>query len=186
MKIKDYQIFGDHTDTLKELSKDTSFDPPQYMTQRTDIATNFDAVKRSYTNSLGLSEDFATSCDALLFLPTKAVLIEFKNGKVKTSEVKTKIRDSLIIYGGITGKSIADTRNDMEFVLVYNECKNSKSQNTSGHSSSKTNIANHVAQRAKTEIILFDLNRFQTLCFRSVHTYTQQEFENYLRRNGLS
>ena len=180
MKIEDYPIFSDHRDTLKEMSKDTSQGQSQYMTERMEEAVNFDLVKRAYTNNLGLSEETASSCDSLAFLSAGPIFIEFKNGKVKTADVKTKIRDSLLIYGGITGQTIADTRMQMEFVLVYNGQKNlDKSQ-------SKAAIIAHLANRANTEYIRFDLERFQTLYFKAVHTYTPEEFEKFLIEKGLS
>lgn len=189
MKIEDYPIFSGHMDTLKEMSKDTSGSQPQYMTERTEEAVNFDLVKRDYTNRLGLSEDTASSCDSLAFLPAGSVFIEFKNGKVKPADVKTKIRDSLLIYGGITGQSISDTRTEMEFVLVYNEQKNSdRSQSVTppDDTPSRVAIAEHLANRAKAEHIRFDLERFQKLCFRAVHTYTPGEFEKYLAEKEIS
>lgn len=183
MKPEDFQIFSAHMDTLKEMSKDTSQKPVQYMTERTDKAVNFDLVKRSYTNSLGLSEETASSCDTLLFLPNGTLMIEFKNGKIETSKVKTKIRDSLLLYGDITGKSIAGIRSSVDFILVYNASKNALQCNSSV--SSKNSIVNHVTKRAKTELIRFDLERFQTLYFRTVHTYTPKEFECFLIENGF-
>lgn len=186
MRIEDYPFFPGHMDTLKEMSKDTSEGQPQYMTERTEEAVNFDLVKRDYTNRLGLSEDTASSCDSLAFLPAGSVLIEFKNGKVRSADVKTKIRDSLLIYGGITGQSISDTRTEMEFVLVYNEQKNPNNAPYPGDAPSRVTIASHLANRAKTEHIRFDLERFQKLCFRAVHTYTPEEFEKYLSEKKMS
>ncbi len=189
MKIEDYPIFSDHMDTLKEMSKDTSEGQPQYMTERMEEAVNFDLVKRTYANTLELSEDTASSCDSLLFLSTGPIFIEFKNGKVKAAEIKTKIRDSLLIYGGITGQSISDTRTEMEFVLVYNEQKNpdrSQSVSPPDDTPSRVAIAEHLANRAKVEHIRFDLERFQKLYFRAVHTYTPGEFEKYLAEKEIS
>lgn len=186
MKIEDYSILTEHTNTLKEMSKDTSQGQPRYMTERTEEAVNFDLVKRDYTNRLGLSEETASSCDTLAFLPSGPVLIEFKNGKVRPADIKTKIRDSLLIYGGITGQSISDTRTEMEFVLVYNEQKNPDNGPNPCDAPSRAAIASHLANRAKTEYIRFDLQRFQKLCFRAVHTYTPEEFEKYLDEKELS
>ena len=180
MRIEDYPIFSDHRDTLKEMSKDTSQGQPQYMTKRMEEAVNFDLVKRIYTNSLGLSEETASSCDSLAFLSTGPVFIEFMNGKVENAAIKTKIRDSLLIYGGITGQSIADTRTQMEFVLVYNGQKNPDKN------PSRAAIVAHLMNKANTEHIRFDLERFQLLYFKAVHTYTPEEFERYLIEKGLS
>lgn len=47
---------------------------------------SFDAVKTQYTNALGLSEENAKSVDALMTTPDCLVLVEFKNGKMKTEK----------------------------------------------------------------------------------------------------
>ena len=135
MKIEDYQIFQDNMDSLKEMSKDTSKGSVQYMTELMTQAINFDHVKRDYTNGLGLSEEVAKSFDTLSLLPDGPTFIEFKNGKVHAGDIKNKIRDSLLIYGGITGQSITDTRRGMEFIVVYNPEKNiDKSHNSPSRS----------------------------------------------------
>lgn len=187
-KIEDYEIFREHMESLKELSKDTSEIPNQYMTLREDKAVNFDLVKRIYTNALGLSEETAASCDCILAHSGAVAMIEFKNGRVKNGEVKTKVRDSLLIYSGITGEGIAETREGMEFILVYNEEKNPDrglTHRQASDSPSRVSIAGHVARKAKREHIRFDLERFRALYFHEVHTYTPEEFESYLVRNGF-
>lgn len=181
MKIEDYPIFRSHMDTLKEMSKDTSTEPAQYMTESTTEAVNFDKVKQAYVNRLGLSEEAAKSCDTLAFLSGGPTFIEFKNGKVSPGEIKNKIRDSLLIYGGITGQSITETRQIMEFVLVYNPEKNIDKS----HQASRETIAELVTNKAKVELRRFDLEHYRTLYFRDVHTYTPEEFENYLGSRAL-
>lgn len=183
MKIEDYSIFTEHIDTLKEMSKDTSQNSVQYMTDLEIEAVNFDQVKRAYANALGLSEEVANSVDTLSLLFGEPVFIEFKNGTVHPGDIKNKIRDSLLIYGGITGENIEKTRCDMEFILVYNPQKNiDKSHSIS----SREEIAKAIFQKAKTEIIRFDLERYQKLYFRAVHTYTPEELKDYLvRRKNL-
>ena len=82
--------------------------------------TNFDLVKQKYLNNLGHSENDAQSVDALTQTEKAIVFIEFKNGRVHNSDVKTKIRDSLLIYCDITKSTISTTRADSVLVLVYN------------------------------------------------------------------
>lgn len=36
-------------------------------------------------------------------------------------------------------------------------------------------------KKAKKEMILFGLQRFETLYFKDVHTYTKQEFKQYIQ-----
>ena len=170
------ELFRENQNTLKELSKDTSKGEAQYMTESELLAVDFDRVKRLYANGLDLSEETATSCDGLMLVPTRPVFIEFKNGKVRTADVKTKIRDSLLLYCDLMEQTISDTRQEMEFILVYNEKEN---QGQVKHS--QREIKNYLAKKSGTEHILFDLERFQTLYFRAVHTYSPSQFETFLQ-----
>lgn len=43
-------------------------------------------------------------------------------------------------------------------------------------------IGKHVSQKAGEELIRFDLERFKSLYFRDVHTYTEKEFETYIKK----
>lgn len=186
MKIEDYPIFLSSTDTLKETSKDSSKKPAQYMTELTMNVVNFDKARRKYVREWIPNQDAVSSADALVFLPDCPVFIEFKNGKVEKDDVKRdivkKIRDSLLIYGGITGQTITETRKKMEFILVYNPQKNIDKS----HSPSREEILKSVAKKAETEIVRFDLERYRTLYFFDVHTYTPTELENYLTSRGVA
>ena len=187
IKIEDYAIFKEQITVLKELSKDNSVkELPCYMTEIKAAAVDFDKVKTKYVNELGLSEEAATSVDALINIMEHLTMIEFKNGNMKGEKrkVKDKIRDSLMIFCDITGKNISETRQSMDFILVYNLEKNPlPNQLTKGivqESKSRTAIGKHFLQKGGQEYILFDLERFKKLYFREVHTYSQKEFEQYI------
>lgn len=191
IKIDDYDILCDNKMTLKELSKDDSDNENiEYVTDSMLVATNFDLVKRLYTNSLGLSEEVVSSADALVETNDSIALIEFKNGTVVNREIKNKARDSLLILCDIIEKEISYTRKYLDFVLVYNESKNPlPNQYTKGvvrDSSSRLNISKYFLQKGKEEIVLYDLNRYKGIYFREIHTYTQEEFEEYLKSNFAS
>ncbi len=191
IKIDDYDILCDNKMTLKELSKDDSDNENiEYVTDSMLVATNFDLVKRLYTNSLGLSEEVVSSADALVETNDSIALIEFKNGTVVNREIKDKARDSLLILCDIIEKEISYTRKYLDFVLVYNESKNPlPNQYTKGvvrDSSSRLNISKYFLQKGKEEIVLYDLNRYKGIYFREIHTYTQEEFEEYLKSNFAS
>lgn len=184
MNLDNYEIFRENQGTLKELSADDR-DPLhlQYMTESSLMAINFDKVKRKYVNSLGLSENNAASVDGLMYRADHVTFLEFKNGSVNNRNVKDKIRDSLLMFCDITGKTISYTRQRAEFILVYNENVNPlPNQYTKNiqRSDSRRYISKRIAQLGKEEIILFDLERYKKLYFRNVHTYSQEEFENYL------
>ena len=179
----------DNLSSLKEISKDDSDKSNiQYMTKSLLEVINFDEVKKKYINSLGLSEDNASSVDGILEIGDRVDFIEFKNGKMKNEKrnVKDKIRDSLLMFCDITEKQICDTREQVEFILVYNQEKNPVHGRVVSEeiqeSYSRIEIAKYFSKKAKKEFIRFDLEKFKKLYFRDVHTYSEEEFKDYIER----
>ena len=189
INIDEYDILKNNKSSLKELSKDDSdINNILYMTESDIEAINYDYVKTQYVNSLGLSEETANSVDGIMYNTPYITFVEFKNGKMKNEKrkVKDKIKDSLLIFSDITGKNISFLRENMDFILVYNNEKNPlPNQMTKGYvqeSKSRDYIAGNLMKKAKEEFIRFDLERFKKLYFRDVHTYTEVEFEAFLER----
>mgnify|MGYP006922144306 CR=1 FL=1 len=185
MDLNDYSIFRENKETFKETSKDDSDTSHiQYMTDSEMEIVNFDQVKRCYVNALGLSENNAASVDALAQFAEGFAFVEFKNGKVNNRNVKDKIRDSLLMFTDITGESVSNTRNNLDLIVVYNiernPLPNQLKRGTLQESPSRIAIADHIAKKAKEEIILFDLERYKKLYFRKVHTYSKEKFAEYL------
>lgn len=185
INIEGFPIFQNHLFPLKELSKDNS-DKANivYMTNSEMLAVDFDQVKTQYANGLGLSEEVASSCDAITYHTSHVTFIEFKNGNMKNAKanVKSKIKDSLLIFCDLTNTKIADTREKVDFILVYNQQKNpvsNQEKNSIADSKSRDAIAKYFLAKGKQELIRFDLERFQKLYFRKVHTYTEEEFEKH-------
>lgn len=186
MDLESYPILRDNRKSLRETSRDDS-DPKniQYMTASEASVVNFDLVKRSYANRLGLSEEAMTSVDAILPLADRIVFVEFKNGEVRNRSIKDKARDSLLVFLDIIGENITFSRSNIDFVVVYNLEKNplpkqvqkGKLQETP----SRVSIAEHFMEKADEELIRFDLERYERLYFRSVHTYSKERFEEYLQ-----
>ena len=177
--------FKDNRNSLRELSKDNS-DGIQYMTESMIEAVDFDALKTGYVNALGLSEEAVSSVDALILTENCQVFVEFKNGDMKNEKrkVKDKVRDSLLLFCDIAKKDISYTRQYMDFVLVYNLEKNPiPNQLTKGvqESPSRVDIAKYFSKKAGEEFIRFELERFKKVYFRNVHTYSSEEFEDYLK-----
>lgn len=186
LELDSYPIFAENKNTLKEISKDDSDSSNiRYMTEFEWKAVNFDLVKRHYVNALGLSENNAASVDAVLQFKNDCAFVEFKNGKVINSDLKNKVRDSLLIFSDITGKTILNTREELDFIVVYNLQKNPlPNQLKKGvlqESPSRIAIGNHFAAKARENYILFDLQRYEKLYFRKVHTYSKEQFEEYLK-----
>lgn len=185
--LSEYDILIDKIEPLWRISKDDS-DPSgvQYMTSSTIEAINFDLVKRAYINQLGHSEEAAASVDAILPAKNGIIFVEFKNGKVNNRNVKDKVRDSLLIYLDIIGESVTFSRGNIDFIVVYNLEKNPlPNQLKKGEfqeSPSRLAIADCFLSKAEKELIRFDLERYEGIYFRNVHTYTKEKFEEELPR----
>ena len=46
----------------------------------------------------------------------------------------------------------------------------------------RTEISRYFLGKGNQELILFDLERYQHLYFREVHTYTKEQFGNYIEK----
>lgn len=189
MKIE--EKFKNYLSDLKSISIDKSVQPVEYVTTSTRSAVNFDAVGEEYWKSRNLSE--IKSVDALIDTNDgKWAFIEFKNGFLKPAEkygIRKKIYDSVFILGDLVSMNFSDIRDNVEFVLVYNREKNlnnsdedfQKKESLQYHKS-LTKINNIMGKYAKQEIICFGLKYFKNYCFNDVHTYSKEEFEDYLQR----
>lgn len=175
----DIKIFTDNLTTLEKLSEDNSDKSDiKYMTSSKLLAVNFDAVKRQYTNALGLSEEVSASVDAFAVIAGENFLIEFKNGIISNEKnLKRKISESLLILCDILHCNISDTRENYDFILVYNESKNPLSNQTN---KSNIYISNHICGKGNKEIVRFGFEKLKPIYFNEVHTYTEKEFDNFL------
>lgn len=186
MRIDSFDLLNHHICTLKETSKDDSDkDNIQYMTESVLDVVNFDSVKTAYANGIGLSEEVIKSVDAITQFGDEIVFIEFKNGKVENSNVKDKVRDSLLVFLDIVQKNISYSRESITLIVVYNANKNpERRQNTKPiiqEEPSLTFIGKNLAKKAGTEMVRFNLERYKKIYFKEVHTYSQEEFDSYLK-----
>lgn len=182
IELKAYEIFKDSVATLKEVSLDTEHG--ESMLNDTVDVINFDRVKRKYTNQLGHSENDASSVDALAYNEDTLFFIEFKNGQVKNNDIKNKIKDSLLIFNDIVQKNISYTRKCTELIIVYNLESNPMPHQYEKKNSSDSaliGISKHVAKLAGKEFIRFNTERYQSLYFKAVHTYTVSEFKLFMQ-----
>ena len=170
INLEVYDIFEENKTTFKETSKDDSdASQIQYMTESERRVIDFDAVKTCYANRLGCTEETAASADALTVLKNRITFVEFKNGKVNNRNVKDKLRDSLLIFCDIVGKTITYTRENIDFMVVYNLEKNPlPNQMKKGkmqESPSRIAIGEYFSAKAKEDFILFDLGRYEKIYF---------------------
>lgn len=91
-----------------------------------DIVIDFDDVKTAFCRKFNKSNEVFKSADALLYSKTKnkLIFVEFKNGKVR--DVKTKLKDSLLVLSNILDVNLEFCREYLEYIVVYNYEKNKK------------------------------------------------------------
>ena len=188
INIDNYEILKNNLSTLEEISKDDSEVVVEYMTKSTLSVINFDGVKTEYLKSFHLSDELAKSCDGLLCLNNKDILIEFKNGKtIKPSEITIKIKESLLLLTAIiTNKEILEIKNKGEFILVYNRNKNPITtqeikQKDIEEVPSSQYIKQYIFKKSGKEFIRYGLEEFKKY-FNEVHTYCQEDFEEYIKQ----
>lgn len=194
ISFDDYPILKNNVSTLKETSIDNhDMNNIMYMTYSKRTAVNFDDVKKEYIENLSLSE-IPKSNDALfLSKDNKLIFVEFKNGFMdnpKKFSVRKKIYDSIIILTDILDTGISKLKDEMEYILVYNESVNSnekeileKKQYLVPPSENFDFFAKSVSKMANTEYVCFGIKIFENYCFNKVHTYTEAEFEEFLVNN---
>ena len=191
IKLDDFPIFTNHFSSLKKTSLDNRDGHKKYMTESELTAVCFDDVKDEYVELLGMSE-IPKSNDALFDEGNGTlVFVEFKSGHIDSQKqfaIRKKIYDSTLIFTDITSTGISYMREQMKYILVYNDAAN---KNADGRklpcqresvptSEAYDKIAKIFSNYGGREYIGFGLGIFQNYCFKEVHTYTQTEFEEYL------
>lgn len=162
-----------------------------------DIVIDFDDVKTDFCSKFHKSNEVFKSADAMFYseVKNKLIFVEFKNGKVR--DVKTKLKDSLLVFSNIIDINLEFCREYLEYIVVYNYEKNKKyveqekdkykkEEQKKSQSLSREYIEGFVKplfKLAKDEIILWDLKLMKDICVSDVHTYTVDEFVKYYSKN---
>ena len=189
IKKMDLKIYN--TSTLKQTSKDDNNE--EYMTESTIKVINFDSVGGDkYSKNNRLNIQLKTNDVLFLHDNKKYTFIEFKNGKLldktnkidikKLKDIELKILNSLFVLGDIEEKSLSSLKEITDYVLVYNEEKNTPNERNSiseigNYFRNQGNISSEKTKTEKEEIICFGLEKFKGYCFKNVHTYSKEEFE---------
>ena len=111
-------------------------------------------------------------------------MVVFQQMKKKFKEkelpqLELKIIGSMYILQEITRKSFKELREITDYILVYNKEKNP-------HIFSAVDMGNYIVNlgtlnnkkiRNLKEGISFGLEKFKGYCFKNVHTYSKEEFE---------
>jgi len=183
LDVKSIEILNNSICSLKETSKDNHAGTDDYMTDSMLPVVNFDMVKNEYIKGLKIPEAPKSNDAFYVNGNGDMYFIEFKSGRMDNNKiygVRQKIYDSLLILTDIINVGISYTRQNLNYILVYNELKNPLEETEKQElqtSPSRTKIGNWVAKKAKKELIRFRLERFKNLYFKNVCTYTEEEFE---------
>ena len=185
----DLKIYN--TSTLKQTSKDDNNE--EYMTESTIKVINFDSVGGDkYSKNNRLNIQLKTNDVLFLHNNKEYTFIEFKNGKLldktnkidikKLKDIELKILNSLFVLGDIEEKSLSSLKEITDYVLVYNEEKNTPNERNSiseigNYFINQGNISSEKTKTEREEIICFGLEKFKGYCFKNVHTYSKEEFE---------
>ena len=180
--------------TLMEASEDDK--NGEYMTQSTEKVIDFDKVKEEYIKNIHPKVTPASN-DVLMKIDDKIYFIEFKNGNITKKEiynVKRKIFESLLIFSDITGETISFTRENVNYILVYNGEKSKKYIEHIIEERQKCNLnkleddeiqesvafdefTSQMAKLANYHMDIFGLDKqFSKMYFKSVKTYDIDEF----------
>ena len=181
-----------NTSILEKTSEDDN--NGEHMTKSQLKVINFDSVGgKKYTRNNNLSIQLKTNDVLFLHNDERYTFIEFKNGKLldksnridikKLKDIELKILNSMFVLGDIEEKSLNTLKEITNYILVYNEEKNSPNEKNS-----ISEIGNYFVNQGsslsvgentldKDEIICFGLEKFKGYCFKNVHTYSKEEFE---------
>lgn len=205
-KIDELQCSLEHA-SLDDRDKETR----NYMVQSKLQLCAFDEVKKWYVREkIPQVNPNPKSNDALYFDEDECFFIEFKNGRITNEvnyEINKKIYDSLFILfdlkyidrKGNLVDTISYTRENMTYILVYNEESNANCGETRqtkdgrkrqeekakaeeksiSHSYYRDALYKRIRRLAKKEFIMFGLDQFESYFFKNVYTFTEKEFTQY-------
>lgn len=174
------EIFKNYQQTLKNISiDDHDLKNPEYMTESDYIAVNFDKVKEEYVRRHGLYYH-PKSSDAIVEKDGKITIIEFKNGNIDRELVKAireKMLSSVVMYCDLENRTPTFTRENVDFILVYNYDKNPFKANQIKNSRWKDDLRKGLYKKAKLRFKQFGLEQFEGYIFKNVYTYSMRDFK---------
>ncbi|MDR1972724.1 MAG: hypothetical protein LBQ46_12490 [Treponema sp.] len=168
-------MISEFGDTLEKTSEDTDAktgpkDRGIFMTSSKKRVVNFDKFKESVAAKYAVKNS-PNSCDALYMeSENEWFLIEFKNGKIdekKIFQVRGKIFQSLLLLTERLDKTICFTRENLNFILVYNE------------NIARIEIGKSLCRLASNaKFFPFGPEGLQKIYFKEVSVWTKEEFNS--------
>ena len=170
MKNKNGWNLGDYEKTLEE----TSCDNDQCMTNSQIKVICFDDfVRKEYCPKRKLIGALSSN-DVLYCYEDKYVFIEFKNGKlIKNNDEIRKLEkkniDSIFILLDLTKDNFDELTEKTDYILVANFSNSERND--------KKLLDNLLKTVKIEERLRAGLRNFKGYCFKNVHTYSKEEFE---------
>ena len=81
-----------------------------------------------------------------------------------------------MIFTDIVDERVSFCRNNVNFILVYNEEKNPNNTDVK-EDKSRVAIGKHFMKKGGKRFVRFNLEKFEKLYFHAVYTYTESEVE---------
>lgn len=204
--------FGLEYSTLSKTSYDD--DNGATMTELQNEAIDFDRVKEEYLKHMGKGpSEMPFSNDALLKIGNTWYFFEFKNGTIDIKEnvkIFNKIYDSMLIFLETVNKHIDYSRNNIVYVLVFNEESIDKGKISNLFDKNKYKEDKNLFELGCSEIPSFQLpsctilwtakyeaefrfnycaiwlERFERFIFKKVYTIPKYAFDNFFNRYILN
>ena len=177
-----FEVF--ESDKFKKTLSLTSLDKSRNvcMTGSQLMVVDFDEVKNQYVSSLGTRAVPAPNSNDALHVDRndRMYFVEFKNGKVDKYKLMQKNYDSTIILSTILDENIANLKERLEYILVYDEEKNPEGKDSGllvQQSSFNDKIRQDFAKQSNENFIKFNQGFFVNYLFSDVHTITKSDFE---------
>lgn len=188
-------IKGPIVDIRSTSIDDSDKDNPYPMISSSLPVFCFDDVKDNHIKTWGLNE-VPKSADALhVDQDGSMTFIEFKNCAINNKtkfEVRRKMYESLLVFEDMVPQGLLFSHQNCDFILVFSEDKNkdilAKEDPAEDIPSSESyeEFADCVMNYAEDELIHFGLAERIGFCYRKIHTYNEDEFEEKFIKHARS
>lgn len=169
--------------TIKKVSKDETNN--EILVDSDLQVINFDKFSKVYSKKFHLPVQPKSVDSIYIDENDKWYFVEFKNGEAKERDLYRKIYDSIIMLNQMELLEWNNCRENMSYILVYNEVEMEKRIGENGYNNSKSldKIKRHIRNKANTERKLFKLHKLEGYLLENVRTLNVDEFnEEYLKK----